>query len=245
MSTSFVGMKIWVKSYSTQSGLHLAKDLFQLFMSAFHVEYVDSGCFTRGKRSTYEEGSCLACTFYIYTLQQACPLVHCFLCLDEAIIPTKVRHALLQYIKGNTLIDEPLEHSQEIRVFDFISNFQFSPDQHPSTLSPSRPSHRSVVGQRAGIATTWVLHTLEMIVWAESCILSRATTQVKTAVKTGKLRADYSKNFGHEDRCNRIFQEIAFPYKFSSWEQSIVQILSIYRSVVRHGLYITQLRAPS
>tara|TARA_R110002050_G_C8854713_1_gene506952 strand:+ start:348 stop:1079 length:732 start_codon:yes stop_codon:yes gene_type:complete len=71
-------------------------------------------------------------------------------------------------------------------------------------------------------------------------------TQVKTTVKTDKLRADYSKNYGHEDRCDRIIQEIAFPFKFSSWEQSVVSnIINISISCNARALYNTMFRVNS
>tara|TARA_R110002050_G_C8924319_1_gene511616 strand:- start:73 stop:2166 length:2094 start_codon:yes stop_codon:yes gene_type:complete len=82
----------------------ISYNLFRLMISAFHVENVDSGagCASENKRRTMKDPAWRVRWLYDHynKLWAACVIVHCFLALDEAIIPTKIRHALLQYIKG-------------------------------------------------------------------------------------------------------------------------------------------------
>lgn len=44
----------------------------------------------------------------------------------------------------------------------------------------------------------------------------------RVRVRTDKLRADYMKNYGHEDRADRRMMEVAFGHKFGTWQQSVI-----------------------
>ncbi len=96
----------WERDIFRQDGLFtvISYDVFRVILSSFHVEYVDSGagCSEENKQKTKKDPAWRVRWIFDHfnKLWLKCVVVHCFLSLDEAIIPSKVRHALLQYIKG-------------------------------------------------------------------------------------------------------------------------------------------------